>query len=231
MILKCSCISLDHCKCLILINSNCGKGRKFPPIEQKFTYDQRNIRICKSASIDHKEMEKIKKGMKEKSKRINVLYAKVPSIQMLVVLMIMLKLRILMQKSLHYFLPKNWKAQICKWFWNVRCSWKFYFLTDEGFFTTSGLSKWHILYFWQSNRCYRIWRSLRHGNDEWYHFIYPSYIIPHTSLVINKSKNKWDRSLIQGTFYKMTMFLLLGVYISTAEKTIRYWSQYKIGKK
>lgn len=107
MILKCSCISLDHCKCLILINSNCGKGRKFPPIEQKFTYDQRNIRICKSASIDHKEMEKIKKGMKEKSKRINVMHDKVLSTHKLTVPMIMLVLRILTLKLLHTFSQKK----------------------------------------------------------------------------------------------------------------------------
>lgn len=106
MILKCSCISLDHCKCLILINSNCGKGRKFPPIEQKFTYDQRNIRICKSASIDHKEMEKIKKGMKEKSKRINVMHDKVLSTHKLTAPIIMLVLRILTLKLLHTFSQK-----------------------------------------------------------------------------------------------------------------------------
>lgn len=55
MIQKCTCISLDRCKCPILINCNCDKCRKIPQIKQNFIDDQRSSKIGKTANIDLKE--------------------------------------------------------------------------------------------------------------------------------------------------------------------------------
>lgn len=79
MIQKCTCVSLDRCKCPVLINCNCEKCGKIPQIEQNFIDDQRSSRIGKTANIDLKETAMIGER-NERNEQKNKLVARQSSI-------------------------------------------------------------------------------------------------------------------------------------------------------
>lgn len=72
MTLHCSCEkSFDTCSCLnpILVDCTCPKERKVPPLEIKFLYAQRHLRLGKIGPIDAKESQKLTLRLQRKGRQ------------------------------------------------------------------------------------------------------------------------------------------------------------------